>query len=129
MQNTTTFDDVVGLAFDQIRRAAFTSGQVAVLERLLEILDRLAAAHEAPERREALWRRAFTVARLAPDLVSDPHDASNLVLRSVGLAYGLPGDGRPGSLDGDLEVLISATEGLPNEEVIRETVRDARRAF
>jgi len=123
------FDDVVGLAFDQIRRAAFTSGQVAVLERLLEILDRLAAAHEVPERKEALWRRAFTVARLAPDLVSDPHDASNLILRAVGLASGLPENGSPESLDGDLAALTSASEGLPNEEVIRETVRDARRAF
>ncbi len=123
------FDDVVGLAFDQIRRAAFASGQVAVLERLLEILDRLAVVHEVPERREALWRRAFAVARLAPDLISDPHDASNLILRAVRLASGLPGNGSPESLDGDLEALTSASEGLPNEEVIRETVRDARRAF
>ena len=27
-----TFDELVGLAFDQVRRAAFTSGRVAVLE-------------------------------------------------------------------------------------------------
>ncbi len=34
------FEDAVGLAFDQLRRASFTSGQVAVLERLLEVLER-----------------------------------------------------------------------------------------
>ena len=120
------FDDVVGLAFDQIRRAAFTSGQVAVLERLLEILDRLATEHDSPERRAALWRRAFAVARLAPSLVSDPQDASNLLLRAVELASHLPASGRPGTLDGDLEALIGASEGLPGGEVIRETVREAR---
>ena len=120
------FDDVVGLAFDQIRRAAFASGQVAVLEKLLEILDRLAEEHGVPERREALWRRAFAVARLAPDLVSDPQDASNLVLRALRLTSRLTGDGRPETLDGDLEALIAASKGLPNGPVIRERVRDAR---
>ena len=120
------FDDVVGLAFDQIRRAAFASGQVAVLERLLEILDRLAAEHEAPERREALWARAFAVARLAPSLIADPRDAQNLVLRTLELASRLPGTRRPKTLDGDLEALITASEGLPGEEEILEAAREAR---
>jgi uncharacterized membrane protein len=122
------FDDVVGLAFDQIRRAAFTSGQVAVLERLLEILDRLATEHDCPERQEALWSRAFAIARLAPNLVADPHDARNLVLRTVELASRLPETCRPEIFDGDLEVLIEASEGLPNEVAIREAARDARGA-
>ena len=122
------FDDVVGLAFDQIRRAAFASGQVAVLERLLEILDRLAAEHGAGERREAIWSRAFAVARLAPDLIPDPHDAQNLVLRALRLASRLPHDGRPKTLGGDLEALIGASEGLPDEGAIREAARDARGA-
>lgn len=66
------FDDVVGLAFDQIRRAAFTSGQVAVLERLLEILGRAIEANPLPERRRSLWARARSVARLAPAQVPTP---------------------------------------------------------
>ena len=123
------FDDVVGLAFDQIRRAAFTSGQVAVLERLLEILDRLAAEHDCPERQAALWSRAFAIARLAPNLVADPHDARNLVLRTAELASRLPETCRPEIFDGDLEILIEASEGLPNEVAIREAARDARGAF
>ncbi len=42
------FDDVAGLAFDQIRRAAFTGGQVAVLERYLEIDGRAIDANKPP---------------------------------------------------------------------------------
>jgi uncharacterized membrane protein len=52
------FDDVVGLAFDQVRRAAFASGQVAFLERLLEVIERAILANESPARRRALWGRA-----------------------------------------------------------------------
>lgn len=44
------FDELVGLAFDQVRRAAFTSGQVAVLERLLEILDCALQTNSSDER-------------------------------------------------------------------------------
>ena len=77
------FDAVVGLAFEQIRRAAFTGGQVAVLERYLEVLGRAIDANKPPERRRALWVRAFAVARLAPSQVSDPQDAAELVLGAV----------------------------------------------
>lgn len=66
------------------------------------------------------------MARLAPDLVSDPQDASDLVLRALRLASRLPEDGRPKTLDGDLEALIVDSKGLPGETVIRETVRGAR---
>lgn len=121
------FEDAVGLAFDQIRRAAFTSGQVAVLERLLQILDRLAQLHDPPERREALWKRAFAVARLAPAQVSDPHDATNLVLRAVETASHLTKTGRPEAMDGDLASLIEASDGLPEAERIRERIREAIR--
>ena len=121
------FDDAVGLAFDQIRRAAFASGQVAVLERLLQILGRLTEANDLPERREALWKRTFAVARLAPGQIPDPHDASNLVLRAVEIAsVSLPKTGRPKTMDEDLTALIDASKGLPEDERIREAVRAAR---
>jgi uncharacterized membrane protein len=121
------FDDVVGLAFDQIRRAAFTSGQVAVLERLLEILDRLAEENELPGRRDALWQRAFAVARLAPGQVSDPYDAANLVCSAVRVASHLLKTERSEAVDEDLETLLDASEGLPGEQRIREAVEAARR--
>ena len=75
--------EIMFVAFDQIRRPSFTSGQVAVLERYLEILGRAIDANEPPERRRALWTRAFSVARLAPSQVSDPQDAVSLVLKAV----------------------------------------------
>lgn len=77
------FEDVAGLAFDQIRRAAFTSGQVAVLERLLEAIGRVLEANRLPERWRALWSRALSVASNAPGGVSDPEDAASLVRAAV----------------------------------------------
>ena len=50
------FEDAVGLAFDQLRRASFTSGQVAVLERLLEVLERALGANDLPGRQRACGR-------------------------------------------------------------------------
>jgi hypothetical protein len=49
------FEDAVGLAFDQLRRASSTSGQAAVLERLLEVLERALRANDLPGRQRALW--------------------------------------------------------------------------
>ncbi len=117
------FDDVVGLAFDQIRRAAFTSGQVAVLERYLEILGRAVDANELPQRRRALWARAFSVARLAPSQVSDPQDAVNLVLGAVKVGERLAED----VAGPDLEALPELFEDLPGGEKIREAVEIALR--
>ncbi len=77
------FEDVAGLAFDQVRRSAFASGQVAVLERLLEIIERALQANALPGRRRVLWAKAFIVARLAPEQVSDPHDAVSLLRGAV----------------------------------------------
>jgi uncharacterized membrane protein len=102
------FDDVVGLAFDQIRRASFTSGQVAVLERLLEILEKAIEANPLPERQRSLWARARSVARLAPAQVSDPEDAMNLVLKAVGVGARLP----DAEVRTDLEELAALSEGL-----------------
>ncbi|WP_166396058.1 DUF2254 domain-containing protein [Rubrobacter marinus] len=119
------FDDVVGLAFDQIRRAAFTSGQVAVLERYLEILGRAIDANRIPERRLALWAGALTVARLAPNEVSDPRDATELLLGAVKLGERLVGAGV--GVEADLEELSGLSEDLPEGGRIRGAVEEVLR--
>ena len=119
------FDDVVGLAFDQIRRAAFTSGQVAVLDRYLEILGRAIDANDLPERRRALWARVFTVARLAPSQISDPQDAVNLALETVKIGERLVEAGV--DVGPDLVKLSRLSEDLPEGGRVREAVEDALR--
>lgn len=61
-----SFDGIVELALDQVRRAAFATGQVVFLRRLLEVTERALQANALPERRRALWARAFEVGWLAP---------------------------------------------------------------
>ena len=85
------FDGVVGLAFDQLRRASFTSGQVAVLERLLEVIERALSANRLPERKQALWDRAFAVGRLAPGQIADPRDAMRLTRKAAAIGASLLG--------------------------------------
>ncbi len=120
------FDDVTGLAFDQIRRAAFTSGQVAVLERLLVVLERAIRANPLPERQWALWSRAFAVARLAPEQVSDPEDAANLVCRAVRVGSCLLKTDLGGKVGADLEELVDLSEDFRGGERVREAVEDVR---
>ena len=119
------FEDVVGLAFDQIRRAAFTGGQVAVLDRYLEILGRAIDANGPAERRRALWARVFSVARLAPGQVSDPRDAVDLVLAAAGIGEKLLVAGV--DVGADLEDLARFSEDLPGGGRVRGTVRGALR--
>ena len=119
------FDDVVGLAFDQLRRVSFTSGQVAVLERLLEVLGRAIRANGLPERRRSLWARAYSVARLAPEQVSDPEDAVNLILKAVGLGGYLAETGQASLVKGDLKNLVEAAEVLRGGERVRVAVGGA----
>ncbi|MGB3634113.1 MAG: DUF2254 domain-containing protein [Rubrobacteraceae bacterium] len=116
-----TFDGLVGLAFDQVRRAAFTSGQVAVLERLLEILDRALQTNSSDERQQALWDRVFAVARQAPQEISDPHDAANLVLRAVRVVRSMTMNQRVSS-NKDLDKLAHLSEDLPDKGRIRESI-------
>lgn len=120
------FDDVVGLACDQIRRAAFTSGQVAVLERLLEILGRALEANRPPERRRALWARALSVARNAPDGVSDPEDAASLVRAAIGVGAILRGTQLDGLVRADVARLLDASEGLTDDGTLRALAEDWR---
>ncbi len=121
-----SFDDVVGLGLDQIRRSAFTSGQVAVLDRFLEIVDRALRANTVPERRHSLWERALAVARLAPQEITDPRDAANLVLRTVE-EVGSPLLQTPlrGKVREDFEDLVRLSGDLPGSERIRRGVETA----
>ncbi|MDP8926907.1 MAG: DUF2254 domain-containing protein, partial [Actinomycetota bacterium] len=121
-----TFDDLVGLTFDQVRRAAFSTGQVAVLERLLEVLDGAIRANDIPERQSALWDRAFAVARLAPEQIPDPRDATNLMLRAVEMVPGLSLKERV-AVDGDLDRLVSLSKELEGGAKIRDAVEAVRR--
>ena len=116
-----SFDDLVGLAFDQVRRAAFTSGQVAVLEKLLEILDRALQTNTSDKRQQALWDRAYAVARQAPQEISDSHDAANLVLRAVKILRSATMKQRVRS-NRDLDHLAELSEDLPDEGKIRENI-------
>lgn len=121
----STFEELVGLAFDQVRRAAFTSGQVAVLERLIEILDRAMRVNISAERQSSLWARIFTVARLCPQQISDPEDAVNLMLRAVESVYGLSMKQRV-TINEDLDRLLELSEDLDDNGRIREAIEDAR---
>jgi uncharacterized membrane protein len=116
-----SFDELVGLAFDQVRRAAFTSGQVAVLERLLEILDRALQTNASDERQQALWDRVFAVARQAPQEIPDPYDAANLMLRAVRVVRSMTMSQRVRS-DEDLERLAELSDDLPDAGKVRETI-------
>jgi uncharacterized membrane protein len=120
------FEDAVGLAFDQLRRASFTSGQVAVLERLLEVIGRSMEANRQADRRRALWARARTIAASAPDGVSNPYDAANLVLRAVEVASVLKGTELEPEVAEDLEGLAAAAEDLPGGERVEGAVRAFR---
>ena len=134
------FDDAVGLAFDQLRRASFTSGQVAVLERLLEVIERALAANVLPERQQALWARAFAVGRLAPGQITDPRDAMRLTQKVAEIGASLleraflqqaKPDSKPNSkvdaqtgpaVGSDLEELVGLAADLPGGQRVREAV-------
>ena len=121
----SNFEELVGLAFDQVRRAAFTSGQVAVLERLIEILDRAMRVNISAERQGSLWARIFTIARLCPQQISDPEDAVNLMLRAVESVYGLSMKQRV-TINEDLDRLLELSEDLDDNGRIREAIEAAR---
>ena len=122
------FEDVVGLALDQLRRASFTSGQVAVLERLLEVVERALGANETLGRRSALWARAFAVGRLAPSQVSDPQDAVQLACRTVAVGAPLLKTELGATVGSELEELADLSEGLAGGEQVREAVDAASRS-
>ena len=70
--NHPGFKDNVGLAFDQIRRAAFAGGEVAVLERLIEAIERSFLANTAPERQRILWQQILYRGPYGPPATPGP---------------------------------------------------------
>ncbi len=119
------FEDVAGLAFDQIRRSAFASGQVAVLKRLLQIIHRALQANALPERRRVLWAEAVTVARVAPEQVRDPLDAVSLICEVARIGAPLLGTDLRTRVTSDLEELAGISEKLEGGEEVREAVNAA----
>lgn len=120
------FDEVVGSAFDQLRRAALSGGQVAVLERLLEVIERAIEENEAPERRKALWERAMAVARQVPQRVPDSGDAVSLLIYSVSIGSLLLNGEKEPEVEDQLDELANLSEDLKGGEQIQEAVRNAR---
>ncbi|HEV2094563.1 MAG TPA: DUF2254 family protein, partial [Rubrobacter sp.] len=117
-----SFDGIVELALDQVRRAAFATGQVVFLLRLLEVTDRALRANALPERRRALWARAFDVGRLAPRQLPSERDAVALVLRTVEAGAPLLETEQGAAVGSDLEELAGLSEGLRGGERVREAV-------
>ena len=116
------FEDVVELAFDQAIRAAFATGQVIFLRRVLEILEQALRANDFPERRRALWARAFDVGYLAPRQLPYERDAVTLVLRTVEVGASLLGTQSSAAVGSDLEELVKISEDLRGGELVREAV-------
>lgn len=119
------FDDVVEVAFDQVWRAAFATGQVIFLKRFLEIIDRALLANASTERQKPLWERAFTVAYLAPQQISSERDAASLVQRSVEVGAPLLRTELGAAVGSDLEELAGLSEGLRGGERVRQAVNAA----
>lgn len=117
-----SFDDIVELAFDQIRGAAFATAQVVFLKRFLEVIDRALRANASPERQRALWDRAFTVACLAPQQLPAERDAVSLIQRTVEVGTPLLKTERSAAVGSDLEELADLSEGLRGGERVREAV-------
>ncbi len=126
--NHYDFSGVVEMAFDQIRRASFDSGQVAVLKRMLEVIGTAIEENDAADRRAALWRRAMDVARQAPSQVPDPHDATDILLHGVTIGGLLLSKERRSEVGDDLERLSSLSEDLAGGEKVREAVQAVREA-
>ena len=116
------FEDVVELAFDQAIRAAFATGQVIFLRRLLEVVERAIWANDLPERRQALWARAFDVGYLTPQQLPSERDAVTLVLRTVEVGAPLLRTESGAAVGPDLEELAGISEDLRGGERVREAV-------
>lgn len=119
-----TFEDFTELSFDQSRRAAFSTGQVIYLKRSLEAIERAMDANHAPQRRLALWRRAFSVAYNAPSQLPDRRDALTLTLQSLRIARKFR-DSDPElsrSIENDLKEILALWGNSTFEDRVREAV-------
>ncbi len=121
------FDDVVELAFDQSIGAAFATAQTIFLRRLLEVVERATRANAFPERRRALWERAFTAARLAPGQLPNPTDAVMHMLRAVDIGVHLLETKLGAEVASNLDELADLSGTLRGGERVREAVDAARK--
>jgi uncharacterized membrane protein len=117
-----SFEEVVAMAFDQVRRAAFTSGQVAVLKKIIDVVERALAANEIPERREALWNRVYLLARQSTYQIPDSHDAIDLCCRAVAVGASLLHTGLRRQVVSDLKDLADLCDEVPDGGRVREEV-------
>ena len=120
-----SFDDVAEVAFDQVRRAAFATGQVIFLKRLLKVVEQALRANTATDRQQPLWERAFTVAYLAPRQLPSERDAVSLMYRTVEIGATLLKTELGAAVGSDLEELANLSEGLRGGERVREAVDGA----
>lgn len=117
-----SFDEVVEMAFDQVRRAAFTSGQVAFLERIIDIIEQTLAVNGLPERREALWKQIYLLARQSTYQIPDSHDAVNLSCRGVSVGASLLHTSLRDRIVADLEELAGLCKEVPGGGRVKEAV-------
>lgn len=72
----STFPDMLGKAFDQIRQNA--AGNVTVLLSLLQALEVIAVRTKDAHRRQALWRQADQISEVANRTIPAPRDRDEL---------------------------------------------------
>ena len=77
--HTSTFDDVMEAAFNQIRQ--YARGSVAVTIRLLEAIASVAQAARGPEQRAVLLRHAEMIHRQARQTIHEPQDLHDMEQR------------------------------------------------
>ncbi len=76
-----TFEDLLGEAFDQIRRNA--QGNVTIMARLLGALDVIASQTDRPLRRCALREQVKRIAELAEHTIDSAHDRAEMRVRPI----------------------------------------------
>jgi uncharacterized membrane protein len=72
----STFPDMLGKAFDEIRQNA--AGNVTVLLSLLQALEGIAARTQDAHRRQALWRQVDLISEVANRTIPAPRDRDKL---------------------------------------------------
>ncbi|MEZ4708000.1 MAG: DUF2254 domain-containing protein [Caldilineaceae bacterium] len=88
----SSFEAMIDLAFGQLRH--YTSGDVAIIEHLLEALCEIAQRTQRPARLEVLWRHARLIAHSAANHNVDPLERHKLngKLKRLARQVGQPAD-------------------------------------
>ena len=74
-----TFDHLLAVSFDQIRRSA--EGNVAVMARMLSAFENIASLTVSPLRRKALGEQVQWIAELADRTIAASHDRARIEMR------------------------------------------------